>query len=244
MEVHSKWIKLYGATFRYQVMFGNHRFFTADPVALSYVLGHPDIFPKPEQVRRNMEEILGKGVLVAEGADHRRQRKVLNPCFSAGAVREMVPIFLDKAYDLKDKLLALIDDESIEASPTPAKPEEKIPGGRKIDVMRYLGQCTLDVIGVAGFNYDFAALRQPKNELAEAYREMFGASQELTVMAVLQSLVPVLSRIVSRFAESGLRGWVLISRSRRRGASRSRRVGRRRGRSGECVGSSNSGMIY
>jgi cytochrome P450 len=205
MERHNDWVKEYGPTFRYRILFGSVRFFTADLVALSYILSHSDIFPKPEQVRRNMGEILGNGVLSAEGADHRRQRKVLNPSFSASAVRELVPIFLDKAYDLKDKLLTMIDDESIEASPTPERPEDKVPGGRKIDVVRYLQQCTLDVIGAAGFNYDFASLREPNNELAEAYRKMFSAAQNITIMAILQSLIPGMNKIVGRDGMSELR---------------------------------------
>lgn len=197
MELQTGWIKQYGSTFRYRIIFGTMRFFTADPTALSYILNNPELFPKPEQMRRNMGEMLGEGVLVAEGADHRRQRKVLNPSFSAAAVKEMVPIFYDKAYDLKDKLLNMIEDESIETSPTPPKPEDKVVGGRKIDVSRYLAQCTLDIIGAAGFDYDFAALRDPKNELAEAYRQMFQAGQNFTIMAVIQNFVPLLNKIVS-----------------------------------------------
>lgn len=56
--------------------------------------------------------------------------------------------------------------------------------------MKYLGQATLDVIGVAGFDYDFKALSEPKNVLAEAYREMFSVGQSITFMAVVQALVP------------------------------------------------------
>ena len=197
MELHTGWVKQYGSTFRYRTIFGLMRFFTADPVALSYILNNYDLFPKPGQLKRNMGEMLGNGVLVAEGADHRRQRRVLNPSFSAVAVKEMVPIFYEKAYDLKDKLIEMIEDESIEASPTPPKPEDRVVGGRKIDVSRYLAQCTLDIIGLAGFDYDFQSLKSPKNDLAEAYRDMFRAGQSLTVMAVVQALVPFLGRLVS-----------------------------------------------
>jgi len=177
------------------------RFFTADPVALSYILSRTDTFQKPEQVRKNMADILGDGVLVAEGADHRRQRKMLNPSFSASAVRDMMPIFYDKAYDLKDKLSTLIDDELIEASPTPIIPEDKVAGGRKIDIMRYLALCTLDVIGAAGFDYEFRGLKKPNNELADAYRNMFQAGQSLTFFAVVQALIPLMDKIVSAAAK-------------------------------------------
>jgi cytochrome P450 len=179
------------------MILGGWRFFSADPTALSYILSHPDQFPKPDMARKQMTEILGNGVLIAEGADHRRQRKILNPSFSQAAVRDMTPIFYDKSYELKEKLLALIADESIEAAPTPAKPEDKVQGGKKIDVMRYLGQTTLDVIGIAGFAYDFKSLSTEDNELAEAYRKMFSQTQSITKLGIAQAIIPGLGWIVS-----------------------------------------------
>jgi len=194
-----KWIKQYGHTFRYRILGGGWRFFTADPVALSYILSHPDTFPKPELTRQQMETFLGNGVLIAEGADHRRQRKILNPSFSQAAVREMVPMFMDKAYELKDALNTMINDDSIITSPTPAVTEDIIPGTKKIDVMKYLAQATLDVIGLAGFNYDFRSmsLSEGPNELAEAYRNMFQATQAVDTFAIAQAFIKPLRWIVS-----------------------------------------------
>jgi hypothetical protein len=148
-----------------------------------------------------METFLGNGVLIAEGADHRRQRKILNPSFSQAAVRDQVPMFLDKAYDLKDKFMSLVNDASVEASPTPATKEDTVPGTRKIDVMRYLAQATLDVIGLAGFNYDFRSLSttEGENELAEAYRNMFQATQSIDTFAIMQAFIKPLRWIVSPF---------------------------------------------
>ena len=196
MEEHARWLRTYGSTYRYHTFLNGSRFFTVDPTAMSFILSHSDIFIKPPQIQKNLNDMLGNGVLIAEGADHRRQRKILNPAFSPAALREMVPIFLDKAYELKDKLQNMIDDESIEASPTPPKAEDVVPGARKIDVMRYLAQATLDVIGIAGFAYDFKSLSEPNNELAEAYRNMFGAGQSITFMAVLQAFVPGMKYLV------------------------------------------------
>ena len=203
LEFHNKWVKQYGPTLRYRIIFGTVRFFTADPVALAYILGHPENFPKPALLRKNLSEIVGDGVLIAEGADHRRQRKMLNPSFSAAAVRDMAPIFYDKAYDLKAKMLHLIEDESIEASPTPVAPEDKVAGGKKIDVSRYLALFTLDVIGSAGFDYEFGGLSQDNNELADAYRTMFSAGQSWSILVVLQALVPGFGKIVRRYRVGG-----------------------------------------
>lgn len=197
MVLHGQWAKQYGSTFRYGFLFNRERFYTEDRTALNFILTHNDVFQKPSQTRQVLTDMLGNGVLTAEGHDHKRQRKVLNSSFSPSAVRDMVPIFLDKAGELRDKLLSIIEDETSEASPTPATDEDKVVGGRKVDIMKFLGQATLDVIGVAGFNYDFKALSEPKNELAEAYREMMTAGQGITPMAIIQALVPGARLLVS-----------------------------------------------
>jgi len=196
-EIHSKWLKQYGPTFRYAMLFGASRFYTIDTTAISYILGHSYSFTKPDQVKRTMINILGNGVLVAEGDDHKKQRKVLNSSFSPAAIREMVPIFFDKAYELRDKMITMVEDQTSLSSPSPVKEGLDLKGGKKIDVLRYLGQCTLDVIGLAGFDYDFASLSDDDNELAEAFRKMMSAGQGLTVFAVLQALFPFFERIVS-----------------------------------------------
>ncbi|RXK38459.1 hypothetical protein M231_04224 [Tremella mesenterica] len=195
---HQAWLEQYGPTYRYRLFFGSWRFFTADPLALSYILNHSDLFPKTGMARREMETILGRGVLIAEGEDHKRQRKVLNPSFSLTAVRGMLPIFYDSAYELRDKLQGLIEDPNAMASPTPAKEEDKVEGGKKVDVMKYLGQATIDVIGKAGFDYDFQALKAPTNELADAYRSLFSTSMTITPMAILQALFPVFKKLPTK----------------------------------------------
>ena len=59
-------------------------------------------YPKPEEVRRSMSQILGKGVLFAEGDDHRRQRKIMNPSFSPSHLRDILPLFFESTYKVSD----------------------------------------------------------------------------------------------------------------------------------------------
>lgn len=188
---HTNWIKEYGLTYRYRLFFGTWRFFTADPTAINYILHHADLFPKSGIARRDMEEILGRGLLVVEGDDHKRQRKILNPSFSLAAVKQMVPTFYEKAYELRDKLVSMVEDQNGVYSPSPAQSVDVVPGAKKIDVMRYLTQATIDVIGAAGFDYDFQALKQENNELAAAYRDLFSTTESIDWFAVLQALVPI-----------------------------------------------------
>jgi hypothetical protein len=52
-------------------------------------------------VRRFLGRALGWGVLAAEGAPHRAQRRVLNPAFGPAQVRELSGIFLDRSNEVR-----------------------------------------------------------------------------------------------------------------------------------------------
>ena len=119
--------------------------------------------PKSDELRHIMREITGDGVLVTEGADHKRQRRLISSSLAAGAVNGMVSIFLDKAYDVTEKLLSMIEHGSIESS------QDEAIDRTKIDISVLLEEYTLDVIGVAGLNYDTAAVSGPGTELADVY---------------------------------------------------------------------------
>lgn len=198
--MHAEWTDTYGPTFRYRMLFGTSRVCTADPVALTYIFTHVDKFPKPGLIRQFLVELLGNGVFAAEGADHRRQRRALNPCFSPQSIRDILPIFYDKSEELRDKLLRLIEDDSEGiASPTPVAERDAVPGGRKIEVMRFLGMCTIDIVGPAAFGYEVRSLSQPDNELFDAFSTLVEVGQDFNAVAVLQTFVPYMDRIVSRY---------------------------------------------
>ncbi|GJJ14105.1 hypothetical protein Clacol_008362 [Clathrus columnatus] len=60
-EAHLKWTYEYGFTFVYKGFLNRDRLTTLDPKALTYILNHSYDFPKPEEVRANLAELLGEG---------------------------------------------------------------------------------------------------------------------------------------------------------------------------------------
>jgi cytochrome P450 len=90
---------------------------------------------------------------------------VLTPAFGAGYVREIVPIFTEKANHLVDVLTAQLNSQKAEG----------------IEVFGLLSRCTLDIIGSAGqvlfwltahtvgFGYEFNTLETPNDAFAKAY---------------------------------------------------------------------------
>jgi hypothetical protein len=91
------------------------------------------------------------------------------PSFSTASTRPLTPVFLDKAYELRDKLLEVATSEDTDT--------EKDKKKGTVDMLYWLGRATLDVIGLAGFDYTFNNLHSEKNELAMSFKRVFGESE-------------------------------------------------------------------
>lgn len=150
-----QWFRQYGTTIRYSYFFGTPRFTTTDARAAEYIVQHTDLFIRPPQMTRVLGWAFGHGLLTVEGEAHKRQRRVLSPAFGPKALRPLVGQFWDAAYALSHKLDSFfVEGNDVQTSLTPALSIDRVPGARKIDVLKYLGQATLDINGRAGFAYE------------------------------------------------------------------------------------------
>ncbi|KAH7929280.1 cytochrome P450 [Leucogyrophana mollusca] len=174
-----EWMKEYGQTFRYRSFLNTYAFFTMDNRALNHVFTHSNDYQKPEPARYNLGRILGKGVLVVEGPQHRQQRRIMNPGFGPAQIRDLTDVFFEKAIKLRDVWTSsVIQDDA-------GKP-------KRVNVMPWLSRMTLDVIGLAGFNYEFNALNvnETPNELSAAFESMVTTNQAADKLALLQEMFP------------------------------------------------------
>ncbi|KAF9485887.1 cytochrome P450 [Pholiota conissans] len=189
----ARWGARYGPAYVYRGFLGGCRLLTTDPVAVAHILGNAYDYPKPDFVRESLASMAAghEGLLTVEGEDHRRQRKILTPAFSSSHLKSLAPIFWDKAAELRDIWLAEIDN-----APT-STTKENDHTLLRIDVLSWLGRATLDVIGLAGFGYRFAALTDDMDELARAFGVVFSTARRFRVMTILQVWFPVLRRFVS-----------------------------------------------
>ncbi|KIJ62084.1 hypothetical protein HYDPIDRAFT_114926 [Hydnomerulius pinastri MD-312] len=186
--LHEQWVKEYGNTLKYKGFFYTDRLFTLDTRAINHVLTHSSDYQKPSQVRYNLSQVLGEGVLFVEGAQHRQQRRIMNPAFGPAQIRALTDIFFAKSIMLRDVWSAEV-----------AKDPAANTTGARLEVMTWLSRMTLDVIGLAGFNYNFNALNpnEKKNELNEAFSTMFTAGQRISILPLLQSRIPLFRLIPS-----------------------------------------------
>jgi cytochrome P450 len=79
-------------------------------------------------------------MLAAEGAVHKRQRRVATPGFSIQNLRALVPLVFRKGEELKDKWMCMIEDAGLEQG------TESV----RLDVAHWISRATFDVIGLAG----------------------------------------------------------------------------------------------
>jgi Cytochrome P450 len=168
------------------------RLLLVDPGALLHVLSAQNSysFPKPAQARMFLERILGRGVLVVEGDVHKRQRKILQPAFNVSAVRDLTPIFFKHSKKLAARVGELVDecqgpsDTPFVQGQTVKSAQASQKGKLVVDLAYWLSRATLDIIGDAGFDWQFNSIDQKPeesgDELAGAFKRMLGVSPTLT----------------------------------------------------------------
>lgn len=87
-----------GRALTFRGWFGSSFLHLSDPAALQHVLlTHSYQYPKPDEVRRFLARILGKGILFEEGDAHKRQRRIMGSPFSWANVKGYQPRFQSHA---------------------------------------------------------------------------------------------------------------------------------------------------
>ncbi|GAA97744.1 uncharacterized protein L969DRAFT_97442 [Mixia osmundae IAM 14324] len=179
--LQKEWLDKYGGYARYHFMFGVSRLLLSDVKAVNHILlSNPYSYPKPNALRGELAKILGKGLLFAEGDDHKRQRKIMTPAFTWPHVRELTPVFQAKARIMLSQWLDAVATEAESAEPK---------GYAIFDVSLGLNRCTLDVIGKAGLGYEFGSLENDDNALAKSFQSMTKSLGEPSVLSFAMMFV-------------------------------------------------------
>lgn len=86
---------------RIRSTFGFSTFLASGPDSLRDILNTKVYdFEKPWGVRAFLARAIGFGLILSEGADHRRQRKALTPAFHIKRIRELYGMIWDKTQIL------------------------------------------------------------------------------------------------------------------------------------------------
>ncbi|KAG8631122.1 hypothetical protein KVT40_000262 [Elsinoe batatas] len=149
---------------RYLHWLNNERVLVTSPKAIAEVLVTKNYeFIKPKLVREGLGRILGVGILLAEGDEHKRQRKALSPAFAFRHVKDLYQTFWDKSNELVERISYDIAH----------RPADYGHANNVVEVGDYTSRATLDIIGTAGLGQDFGSIADPNNTLSQHYKTIF-----------------------------------------------------------------------
>ena len=167
-------IRLKGV-FEDQLLLTNPEAFAEILVSKSYE------FLKPESGRKYLESLIGNGLVVAEGAIHKAQRKHSLPSFGFRQIQNLYPLFWEKATRMTSAI-------SLSAFEPCRTREAHLPIGM-IDLEYWAPKATLDIIGMAGIGRDFDTLGSSGDGLARLYERLTTATPDENQYAMLHMVL-------------------------------------------------------
>lgn len=145
-------------------------------------------FQKPASMRWGLSRILGVGLLLAEGDEHKSQRRNLLPAFAFRHVKDLYATFWKLS---REGVQAMTEQVLSDAAKGPLLDDEKLPANTAVtEVGGWASRMTLDIIGVAGLGRDFGAIHNPNNELNQTYRTLLSPSRQARLLDILRLLLP------------------------------------------------------
>ncbi|KAJ7269626.1 cytochrome P450 [Mycena rebaudengoi] len=143
-QMYSTWARTFGGLFKIKgALFHRDIIVATDHAAVHHILAKSDLYVKSPAFRPPIINLLGKGLVWAEGEDWHRQRRILSPAFSQESVKEMTSPIHECAERLETRLTNLILSHS-----SPSK---------TLNIVEYISACTLDIIGAVALSHSFSA---------------------------------------------------------------------------------------
>lgn len=90
-------------------------FMCNDPELVELILkGRPDDFPKSDRIREGLAPLLGNSVFITNGETWKRQRRIIDPAFEGGRLRDTFPAMWDAGVAAVARLEARADGSPLE----------------------------------------------------------------------------------------------------------------------------------
>jgi cytochrome P450 len=138
-------------------------------------------FVKPDRIRNFLRHILGDGLIVVEGNQHKFLRKNAMPAFHFRHIKNLYPMMWDKALILTKTLKQEVADASTADS----------KGSAVIDLAPWASKVTLDIIGVAGMGRKLNVVEKGTDPLQEIFQELLEPSREKLLFSMLSFIFGV-----------------------------------------------------
>jgi cytochrome P450 len=144
----------------------------AKPRMLADLLVHRAYdFVKPPKVSGFLRHVLGDGLIMVEGDQHKFLRKNTMPAFSFRHIKDLYPMMWTKSVLMTESLQeALVSGEC--------------RGTGIIDLSNWTSRVTLDIIGVAGMGREFNTLKNSEDPLLDIYEQLLEPAPEKLAFAM------------------------------------------------------------
>ncbi|KAJ3242323.1 hypothetical protein HDU81_005075 [Chytriomyces hyalinus] len=163
LVAYGKYVRLYGPIVRIRSTFNSVRVLVASSSGLRHVLGtHAHLYTKDSKITQEISRVLGKGLLTVETAGHKRQRAMINPVFRVQTINKLIPCFIQSGIETRAAWQTLFKNNTTATKTI------------QLDISAELSKTTLDVIGRAGFGYEFNAVSKGESKLYTAFRTVLG----------------------------------------------------------------------
>ncbi|KAL3471227.1 cytochrome P450 [Aspergillus californicus] len=156
---------------------------TTHPALLDVMSTNTYDFEKPWRAREFLARIIGFGLILSEGAVHKKQRKALTPSFHMKNVRAFYTLMWDKTNQL---LLAL--DEETRLNPMEGTSPDS--GWGKVEMSVWASRLTLDIIGPAAMGRDFQSIQNTENKVADSFLAILEPTKEKMAFLAVNFLLP------------------------------------------------------
>ncbi|OJA09904.1 hypothetical protein AZE42_06198 [Rhizopogon vesiculosus] len=182
-QLYDDWAREYGPVYRVPYVLGESRVVLWDPKAISHFFGRDTwMYNQTPFNKLAVRMLLGRGLLWADGEIHKRQRKILNPAFSAAAIRSLTSIFQDAAH----KAVLAWDAEIGSNQETHCA---------VIDAQQWMNHISLDGVGIAVLSHDFGALDGKDTDVAHVLNAFNSSVTDTANMVVLAQRFPSILKL-------------------------------------------------
>ena len=169
-----------GGIIRFLAPFNQERLLICGQQALNEVLSMKHhVFPKPNVMRYILSRVLGHGIVVAEGFEHKAQRKHIAAAFSPRSMKTMYPMIWETATQSVRSIRSAIQTYKIDTN------DHDVQSYAPINTKDWATRITLDSVGMAGYNTQFRTVQGENERLYEASCCLFSSTDASLLYATL-----------------------------------------------------------
>lgn len=173
--------------YRYLSILNSERIVVTSSEALQEVTTRSAEFPRSPIAKAIAGELLGDGVILVEGEEHKKQRRQLLPYFGPRYIKGLCPMFWEKITQGVNRMTQVVDG-SVKGSEKEAQIEKD--GTVVLEVGDWASRIALDGISLAALGMDFNSVGEPDSQLNKDYRLVFDPHRVLQIYSFAKTIVP------------------------------------------------------